>query len=195
MIQLAANGENLDNQVLGKIPEPETKGKEVDFKLIPLFKPFDPTKLMASKCNPLQYEIEYKKILTCWEHITLDMELLEKITRESVNLVEVLNCLLSGGLLLWMGFYEGKYCGFITTRIERDTNVSLRLNVVQCYVKKGINPECFYTGFKQLKEFAISQKCKKISVWANRKGEQKLLEPMGFKQTYIQYDLDLREDN
>ena len=148
---------------------------------------------MAGKCNPLQYEIEIKKILQCWEHLVKDMEALEIIAKANVNLTETLNSLLSGDRLLWMGFIDGKYCGFITTRIEREQDATLKLNVIQCYVKKGTNPECFYKGFNQMKEFAIKQKCEKISVCVSRKGERKLLEPIGFKQAYIQYDLELKE--
>ena len=193
MTQLVAYGVNLDKPI-GDNGRGIVEEKNVpDFKLIPLFKPLDPSRLMASKCNPLQYEIEVKKILQCWEHLVKDMEVLEVIAKAKTNLTDTLNSLLSGDRLLWMGFVDGKYCGFVTTRIEREQDHTLKLNIIQCFIKTGTDSKLFYTGLNQLREFAINAKCEKISVCVSRKGERKLLEPIGFKQAYIQYDLVLKE--
>lgn len=193
MIQLVANGENLDKPIDGN-GRGVVEEKKTDFKLIPLFKPLDPSKLMASKCNPLQYEIEIKKILQCWEHITEGLKIVGDYTKEDMSLAETLNEILSGNLLLWMGFVDSKYSGFVTTRIDRNPNSTTWLSLIHCYIKDGTNPDLCLWSIEQLKEFALKQKCQKIRLWSPRKGWKRKLEPFGFKESYIQYDLDLMGD-
>ena len=193
MIQLVANGVNLDKPIGDNGRGIVEEKKVPDFKLIPLFKPLDPSRLMASKCNPLQYEIEVKKILNCWQHITEGLEAVGEYTKEDMSLSETLNNILSGNLLLWMGFIDGKYSGFVTTRIDRNPDSTTWLSLIQCYIKPGSDTRLLFYSIEQLKEFAKKYKCDKIRLWSKRKGWGHKLKTIGFKQSYIQYDLDLIE--
>lgn len=193
MIQLVANGENLDKSI-----EDNGRGiveeKKPDFKLIPLFKPLDPSKLMANKCNPFQYEIEVKKILNCWQYIVEGLEIIGEQTKEDMSLAETLNNILSGDLLLWMGFIDGIYKGFVTTRIDKNPDSTTWLSLIQCYIKPGADKDFYAWGIEEMKIFAIKNKCQKMRIWTNRKAYERKLRPLGFKESYIQYDLDLTED-
>lgn len=195
MIRMVTNGENLANETENTGNDRITaEEKKPDFKLIPLFKPLNPTPLMANKCNPLQYEIEIKKILNCWQVITEGLEVVNEYTKEDMSLAETLNEILSGNLLLWMGFIEGKYGGFVTTRIDRNPDSTTWLSLIQCYIKPGADQGLLFYSIEQLKEFAAKHKCAKMRLWSRRKGWGRKLESVGFKESYIQFDLDLRED-
>ena len=195
MIQLVANGENLDKPIEDNGRGIVEEKKANDFKLIPLFKPLDPSRLMASKCNPLQYEIEVKKILNCWEHITKDIENIHDFTNGDMSLTNVLNDLIAGNLLLWMGFVDGKYCGFVTTRKDMNYDAHTILSIIHLFIKPGTDKQIFLNGLSELKEFAKNQKCNKLRFWTLRKGWERKLIPMGFKQSYTEYVYDLEGDN
>lgn len=193
MIQLVANGENLDKSIEGNGRGIVEEKKEIDFKLIPLFKPLNPVQLINAKCNPLQYEIEVKKILNCWQHIVEGFEVVGEQTKEDMSLAETLNNILAGNLLLWMGFVDGVYRGFLTTRIDRNPDSTTWLSLIQCYIKPGTDKDFYAWGIEEMKAFALKNKCHKMRIWTNRRGFERKLKPLGFKESYIQFDLDLIE--
>ena len=67
--------------------------------------------------------------------------------------------ILSGRVLTWYAFDEGKYIGFATTQIER---LSEKLSVwwiVHTFIKKGANRDAFFEGLKIFEEKAKQAGC------------------------------------
>jgi len=175
-------------EVLG---ENLVKPQEGEFKLIPLFKPINGQRLASTKHNAYLYQVESEKILNCWQTITKGIEIVHEFTNGDMSLAKILNDLLSGDLLLWMGFLDGKYCGFITVRKDINVDATNFLSMVHLFIKPGINKETFLQGLDDIKKFAKEQGCQKMRFWTLRKGWERRLVPMGFKQSYIEYVLDL----
>ena len=176
----------------------EVPGKNLakpNFQLIPLFKPINGQRLASTKNNPQQYHIELEKVLNCWGTITKGVEIVNEFANGDMSKAKVLNDLLAGDLLLWMGFLDGVYCGFITVR--KDTNIDAKtfLSIVHLFIKPGTSKETFLNGLGALKKFAKEQGCQIMRFWVLRKGWEKRLIPIGFKQSYIEYTLDVEEVN
>ncbi len=180
-------------QALLGIAENRIKEDAHDFRWIPLFKPINGQRLASTKNNAYLYHIESEKILNCWQTITKGVEIVHEFTNGDMSLAKVLNDLLSGDLLLWMGFMDGKYCGFVTVRKDTNVNALTFLSMVHLFIKPGTNKEIFLNGLDEIKKFAKEQGCQKMRFWTLRKGWEKRLVPMGFKQSYIEYTLDLEE--
>lgn len=185
MTQAVANGESS-----AKIAGNPVK-QELDFKLIPLFKPINGQKLAGTKNDPYLYRIESEKILNCWGTITTGLEVVHEFTNGDMSLPQVLNDLLSGDLLLWMGFLDGHYCGFVTVRKDMNIQSTNFLSVVHLFIKPGTDKHTFLNGLDNLKKFAKEQGCQKMRFWSTRKGWETRLIPIGFKQSYIEYTLVL----
>lgn len=177
-------------QAVAEVGESSVK-QEVDFKLMPLFTPINGVRLANSRHDPYQYKIEADKILNCWNTISKGLEIVHEFSNGDMSLPKVLNDLLAGDLLLWMGFADGKYCGFVTVRKDININANNYLSIVHLYIKQGTDKQIFLNGMDNLKPFAKEQGCHKMRFWTLRKGWERKLIPMGFKQSYIEYTLDL----
>lgn len=182
MIQLVATGERLAKPI---------EEKREDFKLIPLFSPINGARLAATKNNPILYKAESEKILNCWDTITKGLESVIEFTTGDMSLAKILNELLSGELLLWLGFVDGKYRGFVTVRKDMNINARNFLSIIHLFIKPDTDKEIFLNGLSNLKQFAKEQGCQAIRFWSLRDGWKRKLIPMGFKQTYIEYTLEL----
>lgn len=182
-------------QALVEVGEKSDKEVKQDFKLIPLFKPINGNRLSAVRNNPVQYQIESEKILNCWATITKGLEITHEYSNGDMSLAKVLNELLSGDLLLWLGFLDGKYCGFITVRKDINIQALTYLSIVHLFIKPGIESNIFLNGLEEIKEFAKEQNCQKLRFWTLRKGWERKLIPIGFKQSYIEYVFDLDRSN
>ena len=187
------NGESSVKSVMRKVELSieELAKQEVDFKLIPLFKPINGQKLASTRHDAYLYKIESEKILNCWTTIIKGVEIVNEFSIGDMSLAKVLNDLLSGELLLWMGFADGKYCGFVTVRKDTNIGANTFLSIVHLFIKPGTDRDLFLKGLEDVKKFAKEQGCQKMRFWTLRKGWERRLIPMGFKQSYIEYTLDL----
>lgn len=150
---------------------------ELNFKLIPVY---DPT-----------------AILNNWGYFIEGVEEVIKNAMEDQTLEKIFNSLLAKRINLWVGFVDGKYCGFLTTRIDNPETVQEKrfISIIHLYIKRGSDPDIFTKGFEQLKEYNKFFKCDRMRLWAIRKGWEKKLTPLGWEQTYIEYQYDLHRGN
>ena len=105
----------------------------------------------------------------------------------------IINEILQGKLLLWVGFLKGKYIGFVTTRIDDNIGAKRYLSVIHLFIKKGESKEIFENGFAQLRAFGEKTNCDEMRMWTIRDGWERRLIPLGWKQTNIEYNLSLKE--
>ena len=147
----------------------ETEKKTKDFKLIPLYDP--------------------AAVLKNWKFLSEGLEIVLNYTKGDSSEAKIVNEILTGQLLLWIGFYDNIYCGFVTTQIEVIPNAQDKyLNIKQLFIKQGMDKEVFFGGFTLLKEFATKWQCNKLRFWTMRRGWEKKLLNKGWKQTYMEYN-------
>lgn len=161
--------ETTDNKII------ELK-KETEFKLVPLYNPH--------------------AILRNWQYLIEGVEKVLNHTCGSESYEKILNELLSGQLLMWIGFIDGAYVGFITTRVDNVpiaemAKVKRYLSIPQLYIKNGTDQEVFIKGFEAIKEYAKKIGCQQIRMWAKRKGWEKRLTKLGWSPSYIEYNLEV----
>src|SRR3990167_6934818 len=178
MTLAVVNGANSVKPILN-IAEPPIESsakKQLDVKLIPLFIPINGQRLASTRKDSYLYQIESEKILNCWNTITKGLEIVHEFSIGDMSLPKVLNDLLSGDLLLWMGFLDGKYCGFVTVRKDTNIDANNYLSIVHLFIKHGTDKDAFLNGLNDLKKFAKEQGCHKMRFWTLRKGwERKLI--------------------
>lgn len=139
----------------------ESTNESTKFKLIPVY--------------------DLKALVNTWPYYIDGVE--ETLKNEnSINLEEIYNRLCSTDLLLWVGFNENKYCGFLITGTSKTPFGKLSLNIISLFIKKGVNKEIFFLGFDKIKEFAKEINCFNLKFWTRRdKGFAKKLKPLGWE--------------
>src|SRR3990167_783189 len=148
-----------------------------DFKLVPLY--------------------NTNAVLKNWHHFSEGLEMVLAHTIGNTNLTVVLNEALAGELLLWIGFLDGIYCGFVTTKIEQAVlkdiaGVKKFLSVIHLYIKKGTDKQIFIDWFNLLNDFAKRMKCDELRMWSPRDGWEKKLDKLGWNKTYVEYVLEVK---
>lgn len=104
------------------------------------------------------------------------------------------NDVFRGGLILWLVFDKtGKYAGFITTRIDDNLNANRYCSLIHLYIHKDQDRDTFLDGFEEIKKFAKATGCHALRLWTTRNGWEKRLIPLGWKQSYVEYDLDIKD--
>lgn len=150
----------------------------MEFKLIPVYKP--------------------NAIMKNWKFLSEGMEKILAYAEDDTNLIKIFNELLSGELLMWIGFIGGEYKGFITTKVVDTPNIPMgnrSLWIMQLYVKPDMPPEVWAEGFKIIEEYAREYQCKNIKFWTLRdKGWERKLEPFGFKRGYQEFIKTLEKE-
>lgn len=137
-------------------------------------------------------------LLNVWPTIIKDVEQVLIFTTGDSTLEKIFNELCSGLLLLWIGFQQNKYCGFLTTRIyetpfKKEKERSLW--ITHTFIKKGFDKNIFLEGFNIIKEFGIKQKCHTIRFWSKRdKAFSKRMKPLGWQHGYQEFIYNIKQE-
>lgn len=136
---------------------------------------------------------EPKAILNAWGYCIEGVEEVLKKTTGDVSLGKIFTDIIYGRLLLWVGFDNNKYCGFITTQINQTQFGEKSLWIVHLFIKKGVAKDIFFEGFNIMEDFAIKQGCDKIHFWSIRdKSFSKRMEPLGWYNGYQEFIYNLK---
>lgn len=136
-----------------------------------------------------------KAMLNIWPTIIEDVEKVISFSTGDTSLARIFNELYNGSLLLWIGFQQDKYCGFITTQISetpfKDTKMR-SLWISHVYIKRGFDKNIFMEGFEQIKKFAVKQACNTLRFWSKRdKAFSKRMIPLGWRHGYQEFIYDI----
>lgn len=130
-----------------------------------------------------------RAIMNVWGYLQTGVQELIVHSNQYMSESKLLNQLLSGEKLLWVCTKDEVYMGFITTQVIRFPGTIPTVEVTHAYIKKGADPEVFYEGLDQVKDYAKDVGCKRIRFYSMRKGfERKIPE---LKKGYTEYFLDL----
>lgn len=131
-------------------------------------------------------------LMNCWGYVIEGVEsVLEKATGES-SLSKIFNSLAAGQLLLWVGFYDEKYCGFMTTRIDNVPFGEKSLWVVHVFIKPSLPKDIFSLALKEIYKHAKEHDCKTVRAWSTR-SEAFLRKLKGWKEGYTEIIYTLKE--
>lgn len=118
-------------------------------------------------------------------------EVLEYGTGETL-LSNVYEELMAKRLLLWVGFLNNKYCGFVTTAFTNTPLGEKVLWIKHLYIKKGLTKDIFFEGMKDLFAFAKNTGCKTIKFYTIRnKAFFRKLSSRGWKDGYQEFIFNL----
>jgi retron-type reverse transcriptase len=144
----------------------------MDFKLIPMYK--------------------IEAVVKNWKFFTEGMEKIFHYTTGDTGFTKVLNEILAGELLMWIGFQDSEYCGFITTKFDQYPMASKFLTAVHLYIKEGKDSKILELGFPIIYDFARKNGCDKIRFYTMRDGAfKRKMEPLGWTTGYQEFDYDL----
>lgn len=119
-----------------------------------------------------------------WELLQKGLDTLESLSKGDANKEIILNDLLAGNSLLWLGFVDGKYVGFLTTKFDFRGVNRKDLFVEEAYIEKGSPPEVFEEALKKIEEFAKVNNCQRIRALTNREGLLRKLK--GWEEGYFE---------
>lgn len=127
-------------------------------------------------------------VINTWGQISDGVDEVLKYTNGDSSRAKILNEILSGNVLLWVGYSDGEYCGYVTTRIDDIPTCYKCLSIVHLYVKDGKWKEIMLEGLNKLGDFAKSQGCTKFRMWTLRdKAFNRVLEPEGWVDGYSEF--------
>jgi len=131
-------------------------------------------------------------IIKNFKHFSEGFEKVMEFAEDDTNLPKIFNELLAGELLLWVGFYNDEYRGFITTKIVETPFGNRALWLMQCYVKIGTKPDWIFEGISIIRDFAKKQNCTKIKFYTIRdKAWEKRLNEHNFKRGYQEFIMEV----
>ena len=126
------------------------------------------------------------------------IEGVEEVLRNSVKTIsfpEIYNDLLAGRLLLWIGFFDKKYCGFLITQIMSVPFSGRHLHIIALYIKPEADRDVFMKGFKEISGFAEKQGCDSMRFWTKRgKGFARKLVKEGWQAGAQEFYYNLQKD-
>lgn len=133
-------------------------------------------------------------VLLSWPTLVPGLEKILDSSGEDTNLTKILNDLLSGKLLLWMGFIDEEPIGFVTTSFQQIPMGPKYLWIVHAFKKVRVPSQYLLDCFGSLEEFAKEQKCKFIKFYGLRRSWQEKMLAAGFEEGYVEYILDLEKN-
>lgn len=132
-----------------------------------------------------------KAVMAAWPTIVPGMERVIEYSTDCDDLPNVLNGILSGELLLWLLFVDGKYGGFITTTVRVfGTNPPQKVLWIQHTFR---DPKCTLDPIKSFMDtvvdFARRNDCDAIRFSTTRAGAmEKRVEDYGFIPVTVEFE-------
>jgi hypothetical protein len=155
--------------------ETETK-KVLDFKIVPMLMKKD------DKVYP-----NGQAILSNWHYFTEGLNCVLNHNTGDSSYEKVLNEILSGQLTMFIGFVDGKYVGFLTTRLDDYLLSGKFVTIVHLYIKPGTDKSVFDMGFDYVRTKLCEPIGAKLRFFSPRNGWTKRLLDRGWKTGYQEF--------
>lgn len=147
---------------------------EDKFKLVPLY--------------------DLQAVLNTWKYYVPGVEAILNNSGNDTNLEKIYNDVMSGKLLLWVGFVNGAYAGFVTTSFHIVPMKGKFLWIVHTYKKIKVSSTFLLRGLLYLEGFAKDAGCRGIKFYAKEKPWQEKLVRIGYEPGYVEYIKNIGED-
>ena len=132
-------------------------------------------------------------VLKNWSIFTEGLEKIALHTDDEMDFNTLLNEILSGKLLMWIGFVDGEYNGFSTTKFSENSLGKRYLWVVHGYIKIEGDHDAWTEGMKVLEEFARKSNCSALKFYTDReKPYARKISKLGWRITYTEFVKDIK---
>lgn len=136
--------------------------------------------------------IQGKNLIDKWGHFSEGMEKVQRYSKNDENITTVYNDILAGIALIWAGFHDNKYVGFIVTQVLQTPFEEKRLLIRSIFAKEKLTDEDYQEGFEFLDNYARSMGIKKMEFQTIRdKGFTKLLKNHRWKEKHVTYEREV----
>jgi hypothetical protein len=131
---------------------------------------------------------DLQAVLNTWKYYQDGLEAVMDNSGSDASLEKAYNDIMSGKILLWVGFLNGEYGGFVTTSCQTVPGKTYkRLWIHHCYKKAKIPSVWLLAGLRQIEDFARDMGCKEVVFYAKQKPWQEKLVRLGYEPGYIEY--------
>ena len=134
-----------------------------------------------------------KAVIDAWGCISNNVEQLTKFCHRDFTIDMLFNDIMSGQAMLWMGFKEEKYIGFLVTKILLTPLGDKTLLIYALYSNVKIDREEYVEGFNGLTNFAKEQGCTNIDFYTIRdKAFERRTKDFGFLPKYTVFSKEVK---
>jgi hypothetical protein len=135
-------------------------------------------------------------VMNAWPYISKDVKKVQEFCHRDTNIDMVFNDIMSGNALLWLGFKENKYCGFLVTKFLTAPMGDKTLLVYQAYAKNELEVVEFAQTVEALFDFARDQKCNTVDFYTVRdKAFERKLKTYGWTPKYTVFSKEVGNVN
>lgn len=133
--------------------------------------------------------IEGKSVIEHWGHFIEGMEKIGKYSNNNGNIESTYNDILSKRSILWAGFRDKQYIGFVITQIQQVPFEEMRLLVMSFYAKEKLTDDEFNEGMGILNGYAKKMNIKKMEFYTIRdKAFERYLNNRMWKPKYVVFE-------
>lgn len=134
-------------------------------------------------------------LLRSFNHFVDGIEAVLNNSGADTSFEKIFNELMSGKLLLWASFVDGRYMGFVTTQVTDIPTCGKFLWIVHAYKNPKYHTSWLFEALKVLEKFARERGCSSIRFYAKEKKWQERLVPLGYQPGYIEYVKELKDES
>lgn len=136
--------------------------------------------------------IHGKNLIDKWGYFSEGMEKVQRYSKNDENITTVYNDILAGNAMIWAGFMEQRYVGFIVTQILFTPFEEKRLLIRSMFSKEKLTDDDYEAGFAELDNYARSMGVKTMEFQTQRdKGFDKILKGQKWQKKYVIYEREV----
>ncbi len=133
-----------------------------------------------------------KNVIEKWGFFIEGMEKVDRYSKNDENLTIVYNDILNGNALLWSGFMDKKYIGFIVTQILQSPLEEKRMLIRAMFANEKLSDEIYEEGFMILDNYARSMGIKKMEFYTPRdKAFERKLKDNKWQSKYVIFEREV----
>jgi hypothetical protein len=134
-----------------------------------------------------------KAVMNVWHRLVDGVEKVFSHADIDEDVTKMLNAILAGQKLLWLGFVDGVYAGFAVTSIHTTpTNPPRKFMLVYAaYKNPKIDEDLTGRFFTKFEDYAQQNGCVQIECYSTRKGFERYILKQGFRPTYTRFVKDI----
>jgi len=130
---------------------------------------------------------DLQALFNSWKFYVPGLERVLGNSGDDTSLEKVYNDLMSGRLLLWVGFVNDDYAGFVTTQILDVPGAAKTLWIHHLYKRPKVESTWLFFGLEILNSFAKKYGCTRIKFYGLERPWQAKFEAAGFTRGYVEF--------
>lgn len=134
-------------------------------------------------------------VFNTWHLYVPGIEAVLRNSGDDTNIEKIYNEIMAGNLLLWVGFIDEKYAGFLTTCFQEIPLAGRALWVVHAYKTPHTVSVWLLEGLRTVEKFAKEKGCKSVKFYALRKPWQEKLIARGYQPGYTEFVKEVQHEN